>query len=100
MGIELELGALLLIQLTASSLFTKFEVGTAAWKRILKWLILDGITLLLFIWISHWALLFPLLIIVLGTSVHFIICKKYGIDSIHATPRKKLYELRGWKWDE
>ena len=44
MGIELELGVLLLVQLLASALFAHFEVGTPAWRRILKWLILDGVT--------------------------------------------------------
>lgn len=95
MGLELELSVLLIIQLIATSLFAKFEIGTPGWKKILKWIILDIITLLLSTIIGHLSLLFPLLIIIIGIVVHFSICKKHGIGPIEATPHKKLYELRG-----
>ena len=100
MGIELELIILLLIQLTGTSLFARFEVETAAWKKISKWLIIDAITVGLFYIAGHFALLFPAVMLVLGLSIHFYFCRKHGIDPIKAIPRKKYYALRGWKWEE
>ncbi|MES1225821.1 MAG: hypothetical protein ABUT20_60645 [Bacteroidota bacterium] len=100
MGIELELLVLLVIQLTGSSIFAKFEIETAAWRKIVKWLIADGITIGLFFLIKHFALLFPFAVLIAGSTIHFIICRKNGIDPLNATPRKKYYQLRGWKWEE
>ena len=53
---------MLVIQLLASALFGHFEVETPAWQKILKWLILDGITIGLYFLIGHFALLFPIII--------------------------------------
>jgi hypothetical protein len=100
MGIELELGALLLSQLIGTSIFGIFEMETPAWKKILKWLLIDVITLALFFEFNHWALLFPFVIIIIGTSVHFFLSITHGIHPFNATPRKKYYEFRGWKWVE
>jgi hypothetical protein len=38
--------------------------------------------------------------LVVGTTTHITICKKNGIDPLKATPRRKYYDLRGWKWEE
>ena len=100
MGIELELIILLFIQLLGTSFFSRFEAGTAVWKKILKWITLDAITIGLFYFIGHFALLFPAVILLIGLSIHFYFCRKHGIDPIKATPRKKYYELRGWVWEE
>ncbi|MBP9851731.1 MAG: hypothetical protein KBC67_00535 [Candidatus Pacebacteria bacterium] len=100
MGIEIELGILIIIQLLASSFFGHFEVGTPAWRKIVKWLVLDSITVALYFGIGHYALIFPLAIAILGTTVHIRICKKNGIDPLKATPRDKYYKLRGWKLEE
>ncbi len=100
MGMELELGVLLIIQLIGSQAFAVFEIETPAWRKILKWLTLDALTLGLAIWIHHWALLLPAVILLAGTCYHIWFCRKNGIDLLKATPRKKYYELRKWKWME
>lgn len=100
MSIELELGVLLLIQLTGSAFFARFEVETPAMRKIFKWLMIDGITIGLYYLVGHYAIIFPLAMICLGTTTHIVICKKNGIDPLRATPRKKYYELRKWKWEE
>ncbi|HUM51805.1 MAG TPA: hypothetical protein PK431_08310 [Chitinophagales bacterium] len=100
MGIELELIILILIQLIGSTFFARFEIETPAIKKVFKWLILDAITIGLFYLIHHYAILFPVVIVTIGTIVHFRICKKNGINPFNATPRKKYYQLRGWKWQE
>lgn len=100
MGVELELGVLLLIQLLGTSLFGKFEVETPVFRKIFKWLLIDGITLALYYWINHFSLLVPALMLMVGTFVHFRTCLKNGINPLDATPRKKYYALRGWPWKE
>ena len=100
MGIELELATLLLIQTVFISAFGKFEVETPFIRKVVKWLIIDSITIGLYFWVGHWAIAFPLLSLIPGTILHFTWCKKNGIDPIRATPRRKYYELRGWKWEE
>lgn len=100
LGIELELSELLILQLFAFVLFGRFEVETPAARRIIKWLIIYLITVGIFLWAGHWAAFFPLLVTVPGSIYHFIWCKKNGIHPLKATPRKKYYQLRKWKWEE
>ena len=54
----------------------------------------------LFLLAGHWALLFPALGVGVGTTFHFVWCRKNGIHPWAATPRRKYYELRGWTWRE
>ena len=100
MDVKLELIVLLAVQLIGSSGFAKFEVETPAPRKIFKWLIMDAITIGLYYLIGHWSLLLPLLMLTIGTTFHFIWCKKNGIDPLRATPKRKYYELRKWKWEE
>lgn len=96
MGIELELTTLLLMQTTFISAFAKFEIETPFIRKISKWFVIDGITIALYYFIGHWAMLFPFIGIIPGTIYHFTWCRKNGIDPFKATPRKKYYQLRGW----
>jgi len=100
MGIELELTVLLLLQLLGTQIFGRFEIETPAWRRVLKWGIVIGLTLGLYRWVGHWSLLFPLLAAAAGTIFHFTWCRKNGIHPLRATPKRKYYELRGWEWSE
>ena len=100
MGIELELLVLLLLTTLGASFFAVFEVETPGWRKALKWLVVHGGTLGLFLLAGHWALLFPALGVGVGTTFHFVWCRKNGIHPWAATPRRKYYELRGWTWRE
>lgn len=97
---EIELIELLLIQLLATTFFVRFEVETPSFKKLVKWLIIHTITIGLFFIVGHWSVLFPILALIPGTIYHFTWCKKNGIDPFKATPKKKYYQLRGWKWKE
>ena len=99
-GIELELGVLLVVQMVGSTVFAVFEIETARWRLVLRWAIVAAGTLGLYTWVGHWSLLFPLLMAAMGTTVHFLWCKKNGVHPLHATPRKRYYELRGWEQRE
>ena len=95
---ELELITLLIIQTIFISAFARFEIETPLIRKLVKWFIIDGITIGLYFLVGHWAVIFPILGLVPGTIYHFTWCKKYGINPIKATPIKKYYELRGWKF--
>ncbi|UPT65594.1 MAG: hypothetical protein M0D57_13750 [Sphingobacteriales bacterium JAD_PAG50586_3] len=97
---EAELIVLLVVQLIGSVSFARFEIETPIIKKTLKWLILDGLTIGLYFLIGHYSLILPSLLIGLGTTFHFIWCKRNGIHPLKATPKKKYYKLRGWKWEE
>jgi len=98
MGIELELFVLLAIAVIGQSTFARFEIETPASRKILKWSIVVGVTLALYRFAGHWALLFPLGMGIAGTVFHFAWCRRNGIDPIRAAPARRYYELRGWKW--
>ena len=53
MGIELELGFLLVLQLIGTEIFAPFEVETSPSKKILKWSIVIGLTLGFYRFIGH-----------------------------------------------
>jgi hypothetical protein len=99
-GIELELLVLLALSVLGSGLFARFEIETPAWRKILKWTMVIASTLGLYVVAGHWALALPLLAGAAGTTVHFVWCRKHGIDPMKATPKRKYYELRGWQWTD
>jgi hypothetical protein len=96
MGIELELGVLLAISIVGQSTFARFEIETPAWRKILKWSMMTGITIGLYAAAGHWALAFLALAAAAGLTVHFIWCRRHGIDAVRATPMHRYYALRGW----
>jgi hypothetical protein len=100
LGIELELGLLLVLQIVGSTIFAVFEIETEKWRLIFKWLIVASITVGLFFWIGHWSLIAPILMSGLGTILHFKWCNENNIHPLHATPRRKYYELRKWEWKD
>ena len=98
MGIELELAVLLAIAVVGQATFAVFEVETPAWRKILKWAIVIGLTLGLNRVVGHWAVLLPIAAGIAGAVFHTVWCRRTGIDPIRATPRRRYYELRGWSW--
>ncbi len=92
---------LLILQTIGNSLFGKFESETPWWKKLMKWMLI----LLLILSSAHFfgatiALITLALLYVASLSFHFYWCRKHGIHPLHATPRKKYYQLRQWTWQE
>jgi len=98
MGIELELAVLLIITNVGMIVFGRFEVERPIWRGLLKWALIIGATLGLTQAIGHWALLLPAAALLAGAAVHLTWCRRHGIHPLHATPRRRYYELRGWDW--
>ncbi len=100
MGIRLELATLLTLSVLGSGFFAVFEIETSALRKVIKWLILIGTTLLLYLAAGHWSLVLPVGAASAGAIFHFKWCRKNGIHPLRATPRRRYYELRGWTWHE
>jgi hypothetical protein len=100
MGVELELAVLLAFAIVGQSTFARFEIETPAIRKIVKWFAMAGLTLLVYRFSGHWALLLPVVMGAAGTTFHFVWCRRNGIDPLRATPTRKYYELRGWAWPD
>ena len=98
---ETELLALLFINVMGYGVFGKFESHSPWWRSVLKWSAMVGIVWTISSYFGHSAaLIFLLAMMVLAIFIHVRWCTKHGIHPIAATPRKKYFELRGWKWEE
>jgi hypothetical protein len=100
LGITIELSVLLAFAVLGSAIFAPFEIETPVWRKILKWGMVIGITLVLAAVAGHWAVLVPVLGGVIGVVGHTVWCRRHGIHPLRATPRRKYYALRGWTWRE
>ena len=100
MGIELELGVLLAFAILGPAFFSVFELETSPWRKTAKWTFMSILTLILYRFVGHWSLTLPLLLAGAGTTFHIWWCRKNSIDPLRALPRRRYYELRGWKWPE
>jgi hypothetical protein len=100
LGIGLELIVLLALVIVGTALFGVFEVGSPPWRRMLKWLLLCGVTLGAYGLLGHWALTVTLGAVGGSIGYHVWWCRRHGIHWLSATPRRRYYELRGWRWDE
>ena len=98
MGIALELGVLLAFAIVGQSSFARFEIETPPSRKIMKWGTMAVLTLALSRVVGHWSLLLPAAMGATGTVAHISWCRRNGIDTLRATPHRRYYQLRGWKW--
>lgn len=97
-GIELELFVVALFVILGADVFAPFEVETAAWKKITKWSVFLALVLGLYPVLGHGVLIVTSGLGAAGMWVHWRWCRQHGIDPLRATPRRRYYELRGWRW--
>lgn len=98
MGVTLELGVLLAFAIAGPAVFAAFELETPWWRKILKWTLVCVITLGAYRFMGHWALAIPISLGAAGTTFHVIWCRRNHINPLTAMPRRRYYELRGWRW--
>lgn len=60
MGIELELGVLLILQTILIKLFAPFELEAPVIPRLLRWFAIDAVTIGLYYFVGHWVLIAPM----------------------------------------
>ena len=81
-----------------SILFGHFEAGTPKWRRLLKFFIFIGITILLTETAGRfWFFVFLGVSFIAPLIIHLCWLPKHGINGWTGEPREKYYELRGWK---
>jgi len=96
--VKIELAVLLGLAVFGQATFAVFEIETPAWRKILKWAMVIGVTLALTRVAGHWALLVPLVGGMVGVAGHTVWCRRNRIDPLRGTPRRRYYELRDWAW--
>ena len=93
----LELLIALVIAPVGMSIFGRFAEGFPLWRRVLKWSIYFGLTILLSLTAGRaWSLAWVLGLPAVGATVHVWWCRKNGIHPVSAEPRDKFRELMGW----
>jgi hypothetical protein len=81
-----------------SILFGHFEEHTPKWRRVLKLVTFNTITILLSATLGRvWAFGFLGLMLAAVLVIHLWWLPKHGINGWTGEPRDKYYELRGWK---
>src|SRR5690349_5513083 len=101
MNMEKVLLTLIIFQTLGFAVFGKFESEAPWWRSPLKWSFIIGIVWLVNFYFGELVTFIVLgSLYVLAMIVHITWCRAHGIHPIHATPRRKYFELRGWKWVE
>lgn len=79
-------------------LFGHFEERTPKWRRILKFIIVVGLTIGLSSLVGRrWTLTILALFLIAPLIVHAWWLPKHGINGWTGEPKDKYYALRGWK---
>jgi hypothetical protein len=101
LNMSYELLALFIFHTLGISIFGKFEMESPWWRHTMKWIVIFLLIFCVYYYFGHTiALLTILFLAISGTSFHIWWCLKNQIHPVNATPRKRYYELRGWKWLE
>ena len=98
MNLSTLLAILLAIQVVGPTLFNRFATEVAPASLLAKWLTIHGLTIGLYFVVGAWSLLVPGIILALGVGLHVVVCVRWGIHPLWATPRRTYYERRGWAW--
>ncbi len=80
--------------------FGHWEAETPKWRRVLKFLLILGLTLGLSAALGRlWAFLFLGSLALLALIVHgWWLPRRHGINGWTGEPKEKYYALRGWKY--
>lgn len=92
--------SLLAFLIVATSVFDRFEAETPILKKIAKWSIVSIASLWLSTVVGYWAAAAPIAAGLIGLSVHVGWCLMNRIHPLTAEPRRRYYELRGWRWPD
>lgn len=98
---ETILAILLMLHILGTSIFGKFESETAWWRLTLKWVVILTLAYSLYFYFGTAVTLLVIFFLVLASvTFHVVWCNRNEIHPLKATPRKRYYELRKWKWVE
>ncbi|MEM0964707.1 MAG: hypothetical protein AAGJ81_00975 [Verrucomicrobiota bacterium] len=78
--------------------FGHFEEGTPKWRRLAKFLVFLGLSLLISATIGRiWFFVFLGAMLLFVFVIHLWWLPKHGINGWTGEPKEKYYELRGWE---
>lgn len=76
-----------------------WEAGTPKWRRILKIVLISGLSVLISATAGRaWFFVFLGVILLLVLLIHFWWLPRKGVNGWTGEPREKYYALRGWPW--
>ena len=80
--------------------FGHWEAETPKWRRVLKFVLILGLTLGLSAALGRlWAFLFLGSLALLALIIHgWWLSRRHGINGWTGEPKEKYYALRGWKY--
>ena len=79
-------------------LFGHFEEGTPKWRRMAKFFLFIGLTMLISKTAGRfWVFVFIIASFIPPFIIHLWWLPKHGINGWTGEPKEKYYELRGWK---
>jgi hypothetical protein len=97
-GVEVELAVLLVLTCVGQTVFARFEIETATWRKRLKWFVVYALTLGFYAGAGHWAAAVPVFLGGLGVAGHVVWCRRHQIHPLTAQTLERYYALRGWRW--
>ncbi len=93
----LEVAVMASIFAIGNFLFGHFEEGTPKWRRLLKFFLFIGVTILITETAGRfWFFVFLGVSFLAPLIIHLWWLPKHGINGWTGEPREKYYELRGW----
>lgn len=95
----MEVAVVAIIFAVGDIVFGHWEAETPKWRRLLKFVLIMGITLALSAGVGRrWAMLFLGLLGLAAVIVHGWWLPRLGINGWTGEPKEKYYALRGWKY--
>jgi len=80
-------------------LFSHWAAETPRWRRLLKFVLILGLTLAISATLGRrWALVFLGLLVLAVVIVHAWWLPRHGVNGWTGEPKEKYYALRGWKY--
>jgi predicted MFS family arabinose efflux permease len=95
----MEVAVVAIIFAVGNILFGHWEAETPRWRRLLKFVLILGLTLAISAFAGRrWAFLFIGLLALPVVIIHAWWLPRHGINGWTGEPRDKYYALRGWKY--
>lgn len=96
----MEVAVVAIIFAVGNILFGHWEAETPKWRRVLKFVLILGLTLGLSAALGRlWAFSFLGSLALLALIVHgWWLPRRHGINGWTGEPKEKYYALRGWKY--
>lgn len=95
----MEVAVVAIVFAVGNILMGHWEAQTPKWRRLLKFVLILGLTLAISAWLGRrWAFAFLGLLGLAALIVHAWWLPRLGINGWTGEPKAKYYAMRGWKY--